>query len=300
MRVVILILLVIVTKNSIGQETITFRDGKKFPFEPMLNDCIRAAKKSSPNSDAIGYCNCILKLAAQHFTTVEMKTMMAQSKVDGAISLINKLKSEAPNEFYSCAKISASPVKEQWTKTQEQVFLKNCVNNFNKNKSLNKYSGEKYCRCYLESIKNEFSDKELLDEKNKIVLKIFADDCLAKSLKVSNTKANDTLAYYYNEFLIKICSDINKTCPFNIDKDTRMENVVYTPSDTTLTYNFKFVNLSKQDIDLETMKEGMQKIVSARAKDDPTFNTFREMKVHVSGTYYDKNNFYWFTIQILE
>ena len=113
-----------------------------------------------------------------------------------------------------------------------------------------------------------------------------------------NSKATDFLSYYYHEFLIKTCSDLNKTCPTYIDKDTRMDNAIYTPSDTTINYNLTFVNTSKSDVDIQLLKEALLKTISNKSKDNPSFKNFKEMNVHISYTYYDKDDNYMFEIRL--
>lgn len=294
-----LIVFLFISLTANCQDSLIFRDGKKLLFKPLLNDCIAAAKKSSPNSNANVYCDCMLHLAAEHFTLGEMNRIMTLSKVDASMSLMERLKKEAPNEFYACIKASASSVNEKWTKDGEIVFIKGCMNSLPKDKNWqSKYDGKKYCECFLEKVENKYSDQELLNLKSNPELKAIANDCLNNSIKLSQTNKDSLSYYYYNTYLFQTCSDMNRNFPSFIDKDTRMDNALYTSVDTTINFSLTLVNLSKSDIDIQLLKQKLVQSLINKSKDNPAYNDFKEMNVHFSYTYYDKNNNYMFEIKL--
>lgn len=184
MRCLIVITFLTISFNIKAQDTLSFKDGKKFAVRPMLIDCLKSVEKSKSTVDAIAYCNCMIPLAAKNFTSREIKKLFSESKVDGAIDLYSKLKEKAPKEFDECAKSSITSEKKEWTKNDEEVFYKSCVNSLPKDTSWRKtYDGEKYCKCIVSKIKNQYSDKELMDfKKNPELMEIFRE-CLKYSTK---------------------------------------------------------------------------------------------------------------------
>lgn len=117
--------------------------------------------------------------------------------------------------------------------------------------------------------------------------------------QTNKRKTSDVEREYYSIGLQKIASKISRQCPRTIDEDTEMFNVIYTPSDTCLNYNYKLIRASKSKLNIPEVKRKMYRVIQSMAKDNPAFQNFKKLGVHVSATYYDKDNYFVCTFKTL-
>ena len=88
--------------------------------------------------------------------------------------------------------------------------------------------------------------------------------------------------------LAEIASEINKTCPMNIDEYTTLKNVVALPN-KTVQYNYILVGITKSEVKLDTVKKYVFPAVLQNAKTNPGMKLFRDNKVTLNYYYSDKN-----------
>jgi len=176
-------MLLFLSLQCISQETLSYKDGKKFALKPELDACIKAAEKTSPSANAPVYCNCLLRLLAKHYTSTEVDKLIKGNHVEGATSLVDRFTDVAKKEFYTCMKSASSNTIKVWTKDEETVFYRTCLNSLPKDSTWNsKIDANKFCKCNLDKMKNRFSDKELMDENNNQV-KVISKQCLTEAMK---------------------------------------------------------------------------------------------------------------------
>jgi hypothetical protein len=289
-----LVVLFLTTSICRSQDSLVFKDGKKFSVKPFLKECKSAALKSSPGVNAETYCKCMLQLVSKYFTSGEMTKMsMNPNSKDAKLQLIYKLQALAPEELKTCGMYAITKEKIDFDKTEQEIYLKGCANQVKK-LGYTEYDENSYCKCFYDSIRGKFSSVEMVDQNNP-KLKQIMHNCFEKSKKKTGKFVDD---YIYNTYLYKICSEVNKNCPLYVDSTTMLLNSVYTAVDTTITYTYKLVDIEKSSLNLEKAKDIFSQYVIERANDNPSLKSFKEMKVHVTYSYYDKNSNYLFTISL--
>ena len=88
--------------------------------------------------------------------------------------------------------------------------------------------------------------------------------------------------------LVEIASELNKTCPMNIDEYTMLKNVVALPN-KTIQYNYILIGITKAEVKLDTVKKYVFPGVLQNAKTNPGMKLFRDNKVTLKYYYSDKN-----------
>jgi len=58
----------------------------------------------------------------------------------------------------------------------------------------------------------------------------------------------------FDKAMMEAASELNKTCPIMVDKETRLDNTVAMP-DNVFQYNYTLVNLEKSQINIDTIKK---------------------------------------------
>lgn len=103
----------------------------------------------------------------------------------------------------------------------------------------------------------------------------------------------------FDKAMMKAASDLNKTCPIMIDKDTRLDNAVALPNNK-FQYNYTMVNMDKSelDVDIDTLKNYMEPVIINNARTNPSLKTFRENKVTLAYNYRDKNGVFILEIKV--
>ena len=170
--------------NSVkAQDTLTFKDGQRFPSKKLISSCISQARKSKAPINAEVYCDCMIKLSAPYLTIAELKNLISNGNNESNIKLFEKLKKEVPNEFEDCALSSAVNDRTNWPQSRCDLFYQSCLNGLQKDTSMAKMvDGIQYCNCVLSKVKNNFTSKELLDIENNPQLMAIIEQCLETSL----------------------------------------------------------------------------------------------------------------------
>ena len=100
-----------------------------------------------------------------------------------------------------------------------------------------------------------------------------------------------------NQELMAVASEINKSCPFMADKETRLDNAVVMKGNT-LQYNYTLVNMVKDSINIEKIKTYLEPNIINTVKSNPELKIFRDNKVTLNYSYKDKTGIYLFTISV--
>ncbi|MBS7254355.1 hypothetical protein [Flavobacterium branchiicola] len=101
-----------------------------------------------------------------------------------------------------------------------------------------------------------------------------------------------------NNQLMQTASELNKTCPIMVDKDTRLDNSVALPGDI-FQYNYTLVNLDKKDVQIEKLKEFLVPTVKNFVKTSSDMKFARDNNVTVNYHYKDKNGVELLTVSVL-
>lgn len=64
----------------------------------------------------------------------------------------------------------------------------------------------------------------------------------------------------FDKEMMQAASEINKTCPVMIDEQTRLDNTVALP-DNSFQYNYTLVNLTKAEINLDTVRKYLEPVI---------------------------------------
>jgi ribosomal protein L37E len=91
-----------------------------------------------------------------------------------------------------------------------------------------------------------------------------------------------------NKQLVEIANEINKTCPTRIDQYTTLKNVVALPN-KTIQYNYILEGITKEQVDLNTLKSSVFPVILENAKSNPEMKFFRDNTATLNYHYSDKN-----------
>ena len=82
----------------------------------------------------------------------------------------------------------------------------------------------------------------------------------------------------FDEQLMKISSEINKSCPFMVDQDTRLDNTLGGPG-KSITYHYTLVNYLEEDINSDELRKYITPQLINNIKTNDDMKTFRENEV---------------------
>jgi hypothetical protein len=92
----------------------------------------------------------------------------------------------------------------------------------------------------------------------------------------------------FNKELVQIANEFNKSCPMVVDNETQLDNVVALPNNV-LQYNYTLMNLSKEDINPEELKAGIEPGILNNVRTNPDMKMFRDKRTTLAYYYTDKN-----------
>jgi len=101
----------------------------------------------------------------------------------------------------------------------------------------------------------------------------------------------------FDTIMMKAASEINKSCPIMVDKDTRLDNAIAL-TDNTVQYNYTLVNWVKDSLDLEAFENYMQPMILNNVKTNPDLKIFRKNKTTMAYSYKDKKGEFVIKISI--
>ena len=101
----------------------------------------------------------------------------------------------------------------------------------------------------------------------------------------------------YNQEMMQAASEINKSCPFMVDSDTRLDNTMAMP-DNVFQYNYTLVNMEKATTDVEQLEEYLRPTIVNTVRTNPDMKINRDHKTTMSYAYKDKNGEFLFKILV--
>jgi hypothetical protein len=106
------------------------------------------------------------------------------------------------------------------------------------------------------------------------------------------TNKNNT----FDKQLMRIASELNKTCPIMVDKDTQLDNSIALP-DNIFQYNYTLVNHSRNELNIEQLQNTVTPRILNNIKTNEGLKYFRNNKVTMSYSYNDKNGVFLFVLK---
>jgi hypothetical protein len=97
--------------------------------------------------------------------------------------------------------------------------------------------------------------------------------------------------------MIEYANEINKTCPSKVDEDIRLDNTMALPNNK-FKYNYTLINLEKQNIDSNEIKDLLEPTLINNIKSSPDFKIFRDNKTTLTFNFKDKNGQYVLEINV--
>lgn len=101
----------------------------------------------------------------------------------------------------------------------------------------------------------------------------------------------------FDKELMKVASEINKTCPIMIDSETRLDNIITVPP-KVFQYNYTLINIEKVDIDTLTLKNYLEPNITNFVRTSPQMKYQRDNKVTINYSYKDKEGNYLFMVSV--
>lgn len=101
----------------------------------------------------------------------------------------------------------------------------------------------------------------------------------------------------YDKAMMEFASQLNESCPMMLDSETRLDNVAILPS-RIIQYNYTLVNMNKDSMNIEGLREYLKPRVLNNAKTNPDMTSFKEAKVGMNYQYKDMFGVYVLTIEV--
>lgn len=97
--------------------------------------------------------------------------------------------------------------------------------------------------------------------------------------------------------MMNVASELNKSCPVNVDSETRLDNTIALPG-KIFQYNYTLLNLDKSNADTISMKNYLEPNIINQLKTNPQMNFQREHKWTLNYLYKDKNGLFLLLIKV--
>ena len=91
----------------------------------------------------------------------------------------------------------------------------------------------------------------------------------------------------FDKAMMEAASEINKTCPIMVDKETRLDNTVAMP-DNVFQYNYTLVNLTSAEIHPDTLRKYIEPNIINTVRTNPDMKIYRDSKTTMAYSYRDK------------
>ncbi len=101
----------------------------------------------------------------------------------------------------------------------------------------------------------------------------------------------------FDETMMQVASELNKTCPIMVDNETRLDNAIALPGNI-FQYNYTLINMDKERIFIDEIKKYLEPQLVRNISTNPDFKSFRENKVTMSFNYVDKNGAFVIKINV--
>ena len=101
----------------------------------------------------------------------------------------------------------------------------------------------------------------------------------------------------FDKAMMELASEMNKSLPIMLDKDTRLDNAVAMPNNV-LQYNYTLINLLESDVNAEDIRNQMEPVLTNVIKTNPEMKIYRDHKTTFAYSYKDKNGVFILKINI--
>jgi hypothetical protein len=102
----------------------------------------------------------------------------------------------------------------------------------------------------------------------------------------------------FDKVLMQTASELNKTCPVMVDKETRLDNAVALP-ENVFQYNYTLINVVKDSVNIQAFEDIMKPMILNIVKTNPDLKIFRDNKVTMSYNYQDMNGVFITKISVV-
>jgi hypothetical protein len=96
---------------------------------------------------------------------------------------------------------------------------------------------------------------------------------------------------------MKTASELNKSCPIMIDKETRLDNAIALPK-KVFQYSYTLINIDRNLIDTVQLKEILEPQITNTVSTHPDMKMFRDKKITLKYYYKDMEGNYLCAIVI--
>ena len=167
-----------------------------------------------------------------------------------------------------------------------KTICTNCQTENDVNSKYCSVCGYKLPIVEIQNVKTEIDQTKATKPKRKFDLKTFIGFIVGFIVMFFVTQS--LFKPSIDKQLAEIASEMNKTCPMNIDEYTTLKNVVALPN-KTVQYNYILNGITKAEVKLDTVKKYVFPGVLQNAKTNPGMKLFRDNKVTLNYYYSDKN-----------
>ncbi len=100
-----------------------------------------------------------------------------------------------------------------------------------------------------------------------------------------------------DKIMMGVADEINKTCPFMVDSETRLDNAISFPKNV-FQYNYTLVNIEKASTDTLEMREYLEPTITNYVKTNPQMKFQRDSKTTINYYYKDKAGLFLMLISV--
>lgn len=108
---------------------------------------------------------------------------------------------------------------------------------------------------------------------------------------------NKLLTPAFDQQMMVMASEINKTCPLMVDAATQLDNTICLPN-KTFQYNYTLVGVDKNQVDTNELKDILEPTIISQLQSNPQMQAFRDNYVTINYLYRDKTGAYLAMITI--
>ena len=101
----------------------------------------------------------------------------------------------------------------------------------------------------------------------------------------------------YNNAMMDVANEINKSCPFMVDSETRIDSSVSLP-ENVFQYCYTLINVVKESIDTVELRNILEPKIINFVKTSPKMKIQRDHKTTIDYSYFDKSRKHLFTISV--
>ncbi len=98
--------------------------------------------------------------------------------------------------------------------------------------------------------------------------------------------------------IMEAASEINKSCPIMVDKDTRLDNVLAMPNNS-LQYNYTLVNFEDNTIEVDELTDYLRPLIVNNIKTNPDMKWYKDNKVTFLYNYKDMKGVFILKLKVI-